>query len=454
MGGIAGLVGLSNGAAGTSFGGPQGANILNPTTMDQIQTSYGQVQKGLGNQNDLLSAIQAQNGLGNQSNVYNQLQGVVSGAGPNPAQDMLNQQTGQNVANQAALMAGQRGASANAGLLARQAAQQGAATQQQAVGQGATLQAQQSLNALGQAGTIANTQAANQIGQTNANIQAQQAEQQNLIGAQGAFNNAQVGMQANVNNVNGQLANTQMQGQQALLGGLINGGGAAGMLKGAEGGEIPSPGGFPDVSTPTFGSDAGAAALGGDGGGGGGGILKLAALMAPGGQVSPIQMQAPAPISGPQSSFGQFLMGSAPSSGQAPDGSAPAFGPDSGADALYKATSAHKKTTQDPGEGSSGETQAGDMSSHEMDMSGIQGGGAAGGMEFSRGGNVGSKLKSGGHVPGKPRVPGNSYSNDTVKALLSPGEVVIPNNVMQSKNPVDGAARFVAAVLAKKRGKK
>lgn len=67
-----------------------------------------------------------------------------------------------------------------------------------------------------------------------------------------------------------------------------------------------------------------------------------------------------------------------------------------------------------------------------------------------KGGNIGSKLKSGGHVPGTPKVPGNSYANDTVKALLSPGEVVIPNSVMQSKDPVNGAAKFVAALMKKK----
>ncbi len=72
-------------------------------------------------------------------------------------------------------------------------------------------------------------------------------------------------------------------------------------------------------------------------------------------------------------------------------------------------------------------------------------------QSYSSGGDVGSKLKSGGHVPGKPKVAGNSYKNDTVKALLSPGEVVIPNNVMQSSDPVGNAAKFVSAVMAKKK---
>lgn len=68
-----------------------------------------------------------------------------------------------------------------------------------------------------------------------------------------------------------------------------------------------------------------------------------------------------------------------------------------------------------------------------------------------KGGNV-HNLKTGGHVPGKAKVKGDSYSNDTVKAQLSPGEVVIPRSVMGSKDPASGAAQFVAAILAKQGG--
>lgn len=62
-------------------------------------------------------------------------------------------------------------------------------------------------------------------------------------------------------------------------------------------------------------------------------------------------------------------------------------------------------------------------------------------------------MKSGGHVPGQASVDGDSYKNDTVPAMLSPGEVVIPRSVMQSDDAPKKAAKFVAAVLAKK-GKK
>jgi len=43
-------------------------------------------------------------------------------------------------------------------------------------------------------------------------------------------------------------------------------------------------------------------------------------------------------------------------------------------------------------------------------------------------------MQKGGHVPGKPQVPGDSPANDTVHAQLSPGEAVIPRSTVQ-QNP-------------------
>jgi len=59
-------------------------------------------------------------------------------------------------------------------------------------------------------------------------------------------------------------------------------------------------------------------------------------------------------------------------------------------------------------------------------------------------------MQSGGQVPGQAAVPGDSYANDTVPAMLSPGEVVIPKHIMESSNPSKNAAKFVAALLARK----
>lgn len=402
MGAVGGMLGLAGGAAGTGFAAPTSSPLVAGTNSDQLNTAYGGAQNSLASQQALLTALQAQNGLGNQSQVYNQLQGVVNGTGPNPAQAQLAQATGANTANQAALMAGQRGAGANVGLIARQAAQQGAANQQNAAGQAAALQAQQSLNAINSAGNIANTQAANQIGATTANTQAQQSEQQILQNANAAYNNSNVALQSNINNANAQLAGNQMTGQQSMIGGTLNGlgglmssggggSGGAGMaaMAGAEGGEVP--------------------------------VLQPAL---------PIQPTSTPVLQGPQSSFGQFLKGFSPSN-QGDKQSVTMTGPG----ALQQGMASFVKGFRGKPNGAPAQSQDDDNAQDEG---------------LAMGGNVGSKLKSGGHVPGTPKVPGNSYSNDTVKALLSPGEVVIPNNIMQSKNPIDGAAKFVAAVLAKK----
>lgn len=390
MGSIGGMLGLSGGVNGTGFSGPTATPIVGGTDATQLNNAYTGSQNSLASQQALLAAIQAQNGLGNQSQVYGQLQGVANGTGPNPAQAMLNQATGANVANQAALMAGQRGAGANAGLIARQAGMQGAGIQQNAVGQGATMQANQSLNALGAAGSMANQQAANQIGATNANTQANQSEQQILQNANANFNNANVNQQNNLNNINGGFTNTALQGQQSLVGGLIGSAGAVGTLFG---------GGSPKAE---------------------GGMIE-APKMAEGGM-----MPEPAVI--PQSSMGQFLSGWSGGSGTVTplEASAPNFSQSNpGADSITKGFTNLKSAPKQAAQ-------------------------AAPVAALSSGGSVGSKLRSGGPVPGQAKVPGNSYANDTVKAVLSPGEVVVPRSVMQSGDPAEAAKRFVQAVLAKK----
>ncbi len=385
-----------------------------------VGSAYGQTQalasqlagsNGVGN---LSSALGQQQALARQQQqTAQQYQNIANGVGPNPAQAALNQATGQNVANQAALMAGQRGAGANAGLLARQIAQQGAATQQQAVGQGATLQAQQQLNALQglsaqqqaiggtnqniagiagqqigltqaqqqalasqaanqvaqqQAGTNAQQQAASnlvgqqqaqqqaiagqsnalanqQIGATTANTQANQSEQQLLQNALSSQNQQRVAMQGNINSANAGLAQTQLQGQQGLLGGVLNGVGAA--IAAAKGGKITTPVG----SQP---------------------ILEV-------------------PPQDDESSVGRFLRGW--------------------------------------------------------------------GTGYAAGGQTPSDYTAGGHVvaktPGQKAVKaGNSYANDKIPALVSEDEIVLPRTVTQSKDPVRSSAQFVAKVLAKRRGGK
>ena len=56
-------------------------------------------------------------------------------------------------------------------------------------------------------------------------------------------------------------------------------------------------------------------------------------------------------------------------------------------------------------------------------------------------------MKDGGKVPGEAKVAGDSYKNDTVKALLSPGEIVLPRHITQGDKPGDRAKRFVEALM-------
>lgn len=60
-------------------------------------------------------------------------------------------------------------------------------------------------------------------------------------------------------------------------------------------------------------------------------------------------------------------------------------------------------------------------------------------------------LASGGPVPGKAPVAGDSPKNDVVPAILSPGEIVVPRTAADDP---EKAKAFVAEVLGKKAGKK
>lgn len=423
MGAVGGLLGVGGGAGGTGFAGPSQAQILSPATTAQANEQYKNAQGAIDQQQAFVNATQAQNGLGNQSSVYNQMQGVANGTGPNPAAAMLANATGANVANQAALMAGQRGANSNAGLIARQAAMQGANTQQQAAGQQASMQAQQSLNALSNMGGIANTQAAQQAAALQGLNQNVQGEQSNILNSIAGANQSRVGMQSNVNNANASMANTTMQGQQGMLGGIFNGAGAM-MSAMADGGEVEL---MPLTPPSNPNSDKSK-------GGGAGGLLKLAALLADGGSVSP------------------ELMSLTPSA-------------NAGANQLYKGVSSFGKALMTPkkpvdeGAGASGTLTNGP-------------GGPAATPGFAKGGSVpalvspgevyippkgveevakGKKdpISAGEKIPGKAKVKGNSYANDTVHKTLEEGGIVLPKSVMESAHPHWAAHKFVSAILAK-----
>lgn len=68
-------------------------------------------------------------------------------------------------------------------------------------------------------------------------------------------------------------------------------------------------------------------------------------------------------------------------------------------------------------------------------------GGPAGAAAGATAGQALAKY-NGGPIDGKATVPGDSPKNDTVPAMLSPGELVIPRSVLQSENPEQAIIEF------------
>lgn len=413
MGALPNMFSSTSGQNWTASGAP-GQN--------QMQQAYDSVLQGLGNsqnsvneQQSFLNKAVGQNGFANQSDVLSrqnnlvsqqqgladQLQGVANGTGPNPAQAMLQQATNQNMKQAAGLVAGTKGI--NPALAARLAGQQAGQMNQNSAGQAAQMGAQQQLaglSALGQQqqamgstvnsmGNLANTQVAQQLqgdqGLQNATSGYNQAAQ----GLQGQL----LGMQANVNSANGaiqgQTAQAQGKAVNDLFGGAMSGAGSAMM---AHGGQVrmASGGETPDMSS-----------LG----------------MKPG---------------GPQSSIGRMLSGA----GSFMGGSAQDQG------SVYKGTQnfvsglANAFSSQ-PTIDVSGAPQSdkSNVSANDMVMA-------------AYGGKIPKNMKGGGHVPGKAKFKGDTLKNDTVPAMLSPGEMVVPRTIAQSGDP-EKAKAFIAALMAK-----
>lgn len=488
---------------GAAWVAPDGSTVNgfeNPVTSAQTAQSYNDSQNALAQQQALLQAITAQGGLNNQSNVYSQMQGVANGTGPNPAQAMLAQQTGANNSAQAAMMAGQRGASQNVGLMARQAAQQGSANQQNAIGQGASLQAQQSMNALNSMGGIANQQVSNQMGAANAYTNAAQGEQGNLLGAQSQYNNALMGYAGGANNANANVSMANAKMNAGMLGGILGGAGAAAA---AEGGQVGTDIKAPPVPQQRY-------ASGGDVSVGG----------------------------GPKSSFGRYMAGQSNGS-QAPQGFQSIQNSDNPLQAGTQqlvgtlAKKYIKPMFQNHGGGSVNPSGIGsqyNQAGPNLDVAGVLPQGAAQGPSlspnvnftpngqqnsgayqfgntpatdaaakasplasvadkapdlsaaedlgdsFAHGGKVQalvspgerylpprevakvakgqkSPMEAGEKIPGKPAVGGakNDYANDTVPKTLDEGGIVLPRSVTQSKNPQWAAHKFMSDIMSRKK---
>lgn len=373
---------LFNPSKGAGFEAQQ-ANVLNPTTVDQANQTFNQSQDAIARQKAFADAINASGGVGNLQSVYQQMQGVANGTGPNPAQAQLAQATGANVAGTNAAIAGSRGAGANAGLIARQGAQAGGNIQQQAAGQAATLQANQSLGALNNLGNIAGQQVATQQAANQGLTAATQGEQGQILGSIQGQNSANVGNASQANTANSAVAVKNAGAQAGILGSLAKG--VGGILGLAGGGEVPAP---------------------------------AAPIPAPIMAAPSVATPSPAlPPSGPTSFLGRAMSGLA--APQEPEAAGP--------------------------------SEVGNLAGNLIGRGIMAGGQAAvnalGVVPMANGGRV---MKAGGPVPGQAKVKGDSYANDTVNAKLSPGEIVVPRSVMQSSDPVNNAAKFVAAILAQK----
>jgi hypothetical protein len=403
-------------------------------------------------QNALAGYGQAQNQIASGQALQQQLTAEGMGQGPNPAQAQLAQNTGTNVANQAALMAGQRGAGANAGLIARQAAQQGAATQQGAIGQAATLQAQQQLAA--QQGALAAQ------GQVSNQISNEQAINAGLFGtAAGATNTQNANLISNygqAQGINAQASqnNANMAGQTA--GGIFQGASSvSSLLSLAGGGAVPSPRGMPS---------------------------REGAPMAAGG---PVSWAGQFLNSTPQMSYPQ-------SSGSGVGTSVPLNVPTLQTGNKTPQTQGQQKS---PTNNKTPQTQGQQKSPTntiqenpeenplEPEDGGVESSGlgeGAGSIDAggwaAKGGKVGKGRKvpamlspgeeylppkkaqavaegkahpmSGKRVPGKAKVPGDSLKNDTVPAVLEEGGVVVKRSVMNTGDP-EQVKRFVQAIQAK-----
>lgn len=239
---IGGAVGAIGGFLSSLFGGggPQMPNITDPVTGAQITDAAGRVIASQDQLASFANNLQGADGVKNQTAVFNQLQGVANGTGPNPAAAMLAESTGQNVANQGALMAGQRGASSNVGLIARESAQQGAATQQQAVGQAATLESNQQLNALNSEGAIAGQQVGETQNALSASNTAATNNQGQLLNAEGQYNTNITGGQGNVNTNNTSTTNTLIPQVASVVKGVAAGVGDSATKTGTTGTAPPA----------------------------------------------------------------------------------------------------------------------------------------------------------------------------------------------------------------------
>lgn len=414
-GGISGFFGTDS-----SFQA-KGVPIQAGTNTNQLNQAYTQTQGALGTQGRITGQLNngLDQGASNQSRLSQLYYNQATGAGPNPAQAELNQNTGQNIAQTAALIASGRGAGTNAGLTAEQAARSGAATQQQAVGQAATLQAQQQLAAEQNLQNLSANQVAQGTGATQVLNSAQQNEQNILQGANTAANNANVSQQSNINNANAGISSGNASAAGNVVSGILGAGAALAPL----------------------------ALLNK------GGIAKPVKYMAGGGLTGQT-------TSGPQSYVGQYVNSNVDTQGPTQQPLAnisteranpfafvkdikPLPKRDGGPNNLQD-FDVNNELARNPATGQA--DLYGSPTGNAIDTTGVMN--AYDGGLMKKGGTVrahGNKERA--------SVPGDSLKNDKVPAMLSEGELVIDRKTMSDPGPMGQMARALAHHLSKKNKK-
>lgn len=304
--------------------------------------------------------------------------------GSDLARQQLQQATNQNVANATGVIASAKGI--NPAMAAREAGQNAAQAGQQAAGQSAVTQANVQQNAIGQLG------------------QNQLAQQQVYQGAISSANNANIANTSQQNQANSQIAVENQKNQGGFFRGIM-GSAAGGASALAEGGEV----GVDDAPM----------------------IAPRGAIEDSSNITAPAVAETPTAVgSNIQSSIGKILSGAVKGFASGIADSPKHVGSTS----ITQAAKAHSPRGMAHG----GKVKA-LLSPGEVYLTPQE-------AKASARGEV-DPIKSGRVVPGKAKVKGDSYANDTFPTTLEKGGIVIPKSIMESSNPHWAAKKFVESHL-------
>jgi len=330
---------------------------------------------------------------GQQQALAQALAAQAQGQGPNLAQNQLEKATQNNIAQNAGMMDSQRGI--NPGAAQRLIAQNTANQNQEAAGQSAIMRAQQQLAAQGQLGGLLN------------NVQGQNLQNQNIYqNAVAALNNANISNALGQERINAGTAAQNAAANQNTASGILNslssGMGMMSSMGMADGGMVPH---YAD----------------GGGVGGAGGFDMGSMMNMFGGSKGGGEDKQKDPMFMPPDASLQIA------NQMAAEGGVPHY-----------AAGMHVQPLTNM------EDIMGQANPQNV-MSMLGGGGEGGGM-----GSLAmlAAAARGGKIPGHAKVKGDSPKNDTVPAMLSPGEIVLPKSVVDSPDAESKAAEFVKHIKA------